>query len=391
VSLDLIGIQHDTSDSIRTAIAGGLGVTLNLVVLNCSHTHSGPMMYRHLFAGIEPAPKIETDYLNSLADKIILAARRAAKSLVPIEVELFHGTSRIGINRRGKDRQGHPGILPNPTGPSETNVWILRLSHPDGRPAAIVFSHACHPVIVYGFAHSAISADYPGAARKAVREKLGTNVHVQFVQGLAGNIRPRVNADVENNRWRSGSLADVQTAGRELADDVLTALKQNGQRLTLNLAGAMDRPFLPRSGPPPRAIYEKMLGGTNEFQKAVARYWLKRYDAEEGFARGDSWPVGLIRLAENQWVAYLAGEPVVEWGPKIAAWLAPRKTVVWGYCQESISYLPTEELLPQAGYEVLQSNQNRATTPAPFAPGIHEAIRKSLLGLAAFVELVDTL
>jgi neutral ceramidase len=385
VSMDVVGIQHDTSDRIRMAIAGALGVQLNLVVINCSHTHSGPFMYRHLFAGIEPYPQIETDYLNSLVDKIIATARHAANELRPVRIEVFSGKSEVGVNRRGKNRQGQPGILPNAAGPFGTNVWVMKLSHPNGEPAAVLFSYACHPVLVYGFAYTAISADFPGAARKALREELGEQVHVQFVQALGGNVRPRINADLENNRWRPANLADVQRAGGDLARDVVAATKTRSKNLKLDLAGTMDRPFLPRGERPPASIYEKMAASTNQFQQTVARYWLQRYRANEGFARGDSWPVGLIRLAENQWIAYLAGEPVVEWGPKIASWLAPRDLVVWGYCQESISYLPTEELLPEGGYEVAPSNFNRATTPAPFAAGIHEAIRASLLRQAAFI------
>jgi neutral ceramidase len=386
VSLDVVGMQHDTSERIRMAIAGELGVEINLVVLNFSHTHSGPFMYRNLFAGIGPAPQIETDYLNALVDKVILTARRAAKDMKPVMVEVFSGPSQVGINRRGKNKQGNIGILPNSRGPYATNVWVMKLSHPNGEPAAVVFSYACHPVLVYGFAYTAISADFPGAARTALRENLGTNVHVQFVQGLGGNIRPRINADVENTRWRPAGLADVQRAGGELATDVLAALKTKGETLKLDLAGSMDRPFVPRAAPPAPSIYEKMAAGTNKFQQTVAQYWLKRYQANEGFARGDSWPAGLVRLADNHWIAYLAGEPVVEWAPKISSWLAPRKIALWGYCQESISYLPTEELLSEGGYEVAPSNYNRATTPAPFGPGTHDAIRKSLLRQAAFLE-----
>jgi len=385
VSLDVVGMQHDTSERIRMTIAGELGVEINLVVLNFSHTHSGPFMYRNLFAGIGPAPEIETDYLNSLVEKITLTARRAAKDMRPVGVEIFSGPSKVGINRRGKSRQGNIGILPNAGGPYGTNVWVMKLSHSNGEPAAVVFSYACHPVLVYGFAYTAISADFPGAARAALRENLGTNVHVQFVQGPGGNIRPRVNADVENIRWRPAGPDDVRQAGGELAADVLAALKTKGETLKLALAGSMDRPFVPRAAPPPPSIYEKMAAGTNSFQQTVAQYWLKRYKADEGFARGDSWPVGLIRLADNYWIAYLAGEPVVEWGGRISSWLAPRKLIVWGYCQESISYLPTEELLPEGGYEVAPSNYNRASTPAPFAPGTHDAIRKSLLRQAAFI------
>ena len=166
-------------------------------------------------------------------------------------------------------------------------------------------------------------------------------------------------------------------------------MKTPGERLTLDLAGAGDRPFLPRGQAPPRERYEKMranaLVETNAYRLAVADYWLKRYDSGEGFARGDAWPLGLIRLAANQWVVHSGGEPCIEWRAKMSQWLAPLPIVTWGYSQEARSYLPVESMLPEGGYEVLESNQGRESTPAPFAPGIERAVRESLLRQLAFI------
>src|SRR5436305_712148 len=78
-------------------------------------------------------------------------------------------------------------------------------------------------------------------------------------------------------------------------------------------------------------------------------------------------------------------EPCVEWRPKISQWLSPWNIVTWGYSQESKSYLPTESMLPEGGYEVLDPNQARASTPAPYAPGIEAAVRESLLRQLAFI------
>src|SRR5262249_26228900 len=129
------------------------------------------------------------------------------------------------------------------------------------------------------------------------------------------------------------------------------------------------------------------LATTNEFHVAVSDYWLKRYDTGEGFARGDAWSLGLIRLAENQWIVHSGGEPCIEWRGMISRWLSPLKIVTWGYCQEAKSYLPTEALLPEGGYEVLESNQARASTPAPFAPGIEQTVRESLLRQLDFIKV----
>ena len=388
-SFDLIGLPHDLSDRIRIRMVHELGVDWNLVVLNTSHTHSGPYMLRSLMAGVGPPPQIEIDYFNSLEEKMVAATRAAAKALQPVEVEAFQGKSQVGINRRGKNEQGRRAILPDLTGPFDEKVWIMRLTPKDGSPPAIVFSCACHPVIVYGYALAALSADFPGTTRKLLRESLGPKAHAQFVQGFAGNIRPRILADPDKGRFRASKPGDVDRVARDLADVVLAGLKSPGEKLSLDIAGAADRPFLPRDKPPPRQRYDQMraeaLAKTNAYRLAVSDYWLKRYETGEGFARGDAWSLGLIRLAANQWVVHSGGEPCIEWRAKIAKWLSPLNIVPWGYCQEAKSYLPTESMLAEGGYEVLESNQGRESTPAPFAPGIEQAMRESLQRQLAFI------
>lgn len=391
VSLDMIGVPRDLSDRIRMAMVEELGVEWNLVVLNASHTHSGPYMIRSLMAGLEPPPQVEVDYFKSLEEKVVQAARAAAKSLQPVKVEVFQGTSQLGVNRRGKNKRGvQAGMVPDAHGPIDEKVWVMKLTPANGGAPAVVFSYACHPVIVYGFAYSAISADFPGATRKLLREALGAKTHVQFVQGFAGNVRPRVLANFEENRFRASKPADVQQAAKDLGGAVLAALKGPGEVLGLDFAGASDRPFLPRDKPPPRAIYERIraegLAATNRFRVSQSEYWLARYDSGEGFAKGDAWALGLVRLAPNLWVVLSAGEPCAEWRAKMAEWLAPLKIVTWGYSQEAKSYLPTEAMLPEGGYEVLESNRWRAATPAPFAPGIEAAVRESLLRQLGFIQ-----
>jgi hypothetical protein len=385
VSLDVVGIPHTLSEKVRTAIVHELGVDFNLVILNASHTHSGPYMIRELMAGVGPAPQIETDYHAALAEKLISAARLAGKKLRPVTVETFRGTSQVGINRRGTNATGKTAMVPNAKAPINELVWVLKLTPTDGSAPALVFSYSCHAVIAYGYANSAISADFPGVARNALREKLGL-AHVQFVQGTAGNVRPRIVADLEHNRFRAPKPEDLQVAGKQLADDVLAALNTKGDRLALNLAGASDRPFFPRGNPPARAIYEAMAKEPGEFRRAAAEYWLKRYDSGEGFAKGDAWPVGLVRLADNQWICCFAGEPCVEWSPKVKQWLGGRNVVVFGYSQEGLTYLPTEALLPQGGYEVDEANYTRGQSPARLAPGIEAAVRNSLKQQLAFIE-----
>lgn len=387
VSLDLIGLPPSLSERLRTSIVHELGVDFNLVVLNTSHTHSGPYMIRELLAGVGPAPQLESEYFATLSGKIISATRQAGKNLKAVKVETFRGTSQVAINRRNRNKAGKTAMLPNAKGPINDEVWVMKVSPLDGAKPALVFAYACHPVIVYGYAGAAISADFPGVTRNILRETLGA-AQVQFVQGTAGNVRPRVTANLENNTFSSGRGAtNLALAGQQLANDVLSALKANGHALALDFAAAADRPFLPRDNPPPRTLFEAMAKeAQSEFRRNAAAYWLARYDSGQGFAKGDPWPVGLIRLAADEWICCFAGEPCVEWAPKVKAWLGGRNVFVWGYSQQGLTYLPTEALLPEGGYEVDECNHTRAQSPARFAPGIEAAVRQSLQRQLAFIE-----
>ncbi len=380
VSFDLVGMPHELSDRIRTMLVHELGVDWNLTVLNTSHTHSGPQMNLGVMAILNPIPQNQLDYQNTVFEKVLQATRTAAKSMHPVKAEVFEGKSEIAINRRGHDKSGAPSMRPNADGPIADKLWVLKLTPLDGTAPAVIFSYACHPVIVYSYAGNAISADFPGQAREALRKELGEKTHLQFVQGLAGDVRPRALANLEKNSFRAAKPDDAPNVGMQLAKDVLASLQSTPKVLNLNLAADLERPFLPRDNPPPRAQYEKLLAdGKGERQRNIAKYWLQRYDSGVGFSKGDAWPTGLIRLADNQWVCYFAGEPCVEWGPKVSQWLAPRDIVFWGYSQETITYLPTAEMLPAGGYEVLECNRARGSSPAQFAPGIDESMHRSLL------------
>ncbi|PWU15425.1 MAG: hypothetical protein C5B50_15430 [Verrucomicrobia bacterium] len=385
ISMDLVSIPHELSDRVRLDMVHELGVNWNLVVLNASHVHSGPQTIHTLLAGQGPLPKNEADYFDMVEQTLVDAARRAAQNLEPVKVEVFEGKSQVAINRRGHDSDGKPAMKPNPRGPIAEKLWVLKLTPEQGEPPIIVFSYACHAVIVYEFAPASISADFPGVTRNVLHDKLG-GARVQFVQGLAGDVRPRVLADLPNNIFRLPRPDDVQQAGRDLAADVQAALKSRPRKLKLNLAGAADRPFLARGTLPPKAFEALFQNPRNKPQEDAAKYWLDCYQTGIGFSKGDPWPTGLLRLADNQWVFFTAGEPCVEWGPKVAQWLKPRNVVLWGYCQEGMSYLPTDEMLPEGGYEVLDSNKWRASSPAPLAAGVNESIRRSLMRQLAAIE-----
>jgi hypothetical protein len=160
VSFDMVGITHELGDRIRTAIVHEVGVEWNLVVLNCSTPWRA--VHDSQFDGrCRPAPKVESDYFDALTEKIISATRAAAKSLKPVDAEVFNGKSEVGINRRNRNRQGLMTMLPNANAPFDEKVWVLKLTPKDGGEAAVIFLRLSSSSR-HGAAFFAISADFPG-------------------------------------------------------------------------------------------------------------------------------------------------------------------------------------------------------------------------------------
>jgi neutral ceramidase len=382
VSVDQIGVDRETGSRLRHDLAEATGIPYAAVIVNFSHTHSGPMAGIEAYATDIPAPPELTAYDRTRDGRLVTLAHQAMQRLRPATLTLHRGTSQVGINRRNRNEDGSTGMQPNVEALYLPDLPIFDIYTEDGR--ALLFSYACHPVIVYGSAWNAISADYPGVCRRHLRQTLGDDLHCQFVQGLTGNIRPRVLADLEAGRFRKSTPADVQTAGTTLAEDILRALDTPGERLSLSLAAASGW-FPARRDPervPPLEVWQTLADSDNELERNLGRYWAGRYASGPPLTQAESWRIGLLQLTPEYLVAWFAGEPVAEWLGHLQEWLGGRQILALGYCQDVCGYLPTDELLPEGGYEVVESNRFMVSGPGIFAPGLNEAARQAFLGLA---------
>ncbi|MBI4579956.1 MAG: hypothetical protein HY718_09660 [Planctomycetes bacterium] len=389
VSLDLIGLAGSYGERLRADIAARLGVPPANVLVNCSHTHSGPMMNRETLAACGEPTELERRYLADLAAKVVDICGAAERGLQPVRVAVHEGTSDVGINRRNRGPNGEMAMLPHAAGPYERRVWILQMQTPEGRPAGVWFSYPCHPVIVYGYARRGISGEFPSFARREIRAALGSGVHVQFLQGCAGDIRPRVTADLDKGRFRKTTAADRDRAGRDLAAAVLAGLKQPGRTLTLDIAARTTRVELKRGKPPAESFYANVAKG-DDYRARAARYWLEEYSRGGPTNTTTNWAIGVVRLSSDQWMCWMGGEPVVEWTPLVRAWFDGRPVVTFGYTQEVPGYLPVDTLLDEGGYEVTSSNYFRTGNPAPFAPGLNDAVRRGVGAMLRDIEGLTT-
>ena len=384
ISVDLIGLAPVIAEPLRYDLSALTGIPMEAVVLNFSHTHSGPMGGFEGYATPVTKPRELHAYDERLCRNIVRVALEAVDNLQPVAVTEYRAASAVGINRRRISPSGEIQMGPNPDGAHNPDLWLIDVSAKESDDRCVVFSYGCHPVIVYGYAWDGISADYPGVCRATLRSELGANVHCQFIQGLAGNIRPRVLADPDRDAFRKSTPADTQAAGTELARDIVVALRNGGKELDLNIAAVQGRFLAPRDQAriPPVDHWRSLLDSEDELSRNLGGYWVARLESGIPPVKAVPWPVGLIRLAEGRRIAWIAGEVLAEWLDLVRIWLNDTDLIAWGYCQEGRGYLPTDELLPEGGYEVDRANTYTITGPGPFSDGLNAAARETFLSLA---------
>jgi neutral ceramidase len=382
LSLDMIGLSWTMSARLRHELAAQTGISFDRIIVNFSHTHSGPMSGFEGYATERAKPAAMAAYEEGLVGEAVAATHGALAKMAPVTVRWCRGNSQIGINRRARDEAGQMALRPNLQGHYNEDLWVLDICGADGS-RCVAFAHGCHPVIVYGYAWDAISADFPGVCRRVLQEELGEEVHAQFFQALAGNVRPRLLANSREGKFEKGSVDSPIIVGRELARDVQAALAAEGTELDLRLAVFSTWVMAERDQAVwPLAHWQKEAREENEMRRELGQYWSKRYADGPPPVRAVPWEMGLLQLSRSHRIAYFSGEVVGEWLPLVRAWLADENLVAWAYCQDGRGYMPTDALLAEGGYEVLQSNHYNKSGPGPFKTGLDEKVQRAFLALA---------
>jgi hypothetical protein len=239
LSLDLIGMDFALADRTRLEIRARTGITD--IFVHCTHNHSAPFTIPWSVLGPRWPPGPQQAWHDELAPKLAELVELADGRSEPAALRTGRATVRIGTNRR---LQSDLGVVmkPNASGPVVPWVDVLCVDRADGRPLALLFSHAAHPVIIHGSSRL-ISAEFPGFAARRLKERLGTDVVVLFGQGCGADI----NADPLR-----GGIAAAERAGDILAEAALEAASNTAdiapRRFTLSSAHA----YLPLQALPSR-------------------------------------------------------------------------------------------------------------------------------------------
>ncbi len=177
VTLDLVGIDRQFSLNVRQELEKLHGLTESQIAINCSHTHTGPIVARNLramyFLDAEQTRLVD-DYADTLHRNIVAVVGEAIKNLGAAKLSWGGGEASFAVNRRTNSEPEVPELAAagKLRGPVDHDVPVLTVMSAAGSLQAIVFGYACHATALSfyqwsgdwpGFAQIDLEREHPGA------------------------------------------------------------------------------------------------------------------------------------------------------------------------------------------------------------------------------------
>jgi neutral ceramidase len=389
VSLDLISTTSALTLSARQQIERLTGIPASNVLVSATHAHTGPELANreNRSAGLGDSSEATLRYSSSLpeliAESVRIAQVRATNANVSVAGGICEG---LAFNRRFYMRDGSVGWNPGKrnagvsaaAGGTDPSVEVV-LAEPSGIERSFAHSlgmyvgFAMHPDTVGG---TGLSADYPGALARRMREYHGADCITLFGNGTCGNLN---HIDVSWSRIQQG-VEEANRVGTVLAAAVFLAEKQL-QPITKFEIGAISKKVLlpvPELSEAEIASARVTVRSTHDdrgtnFLRLVQAYKVLDVAAREG----KPWEVEVQVLYlgdEVAWVS-LPGEIFVELGLAIKRRSPFRHTIPVELANGSIGYIPDRRSYLEGNYEPIS---------ARCAPGSGEIL------VEAVVELLGT-
>lgn len=380
MGFDLLFFSREEADRFKGALGRRLDIPASGILLNTSHTHTGPKVGSWFYTPSDPL------YLNRLESAIVTAALQARDSAREATLWAGAGTTELPMNRRLLNPKGKIEFRPNPSGVVCNTLPVVFVKDASGKPVCLLFSVSCHPSTVKGVDRSyLISADFPGAAMAKLDDWLGVPASL-FLQGTGGDAKASV-IGKGVKEWRAGTWEDVEKAGDMVANEVksvtgrLTRIVPDIRSASLS----MNWPLAPSIG---LAGYEEMMRNPKtdeESSPEIMKLWAKEQITclKRGWTLPSTVEITLhgMQLGKGLRLVGVEGEPVAELGLLMKKSFTSGVTFPLGYTDGARMYLPTTKMLSEGGYEVVSYWEYRQ--PAPLAGGMEKILADSLVALQA--------
>lgn len=388
IGCDLISVTRAITARVRRLVSAAAGLPPEAIMLNTSHTHSGPNV-----AGYRGWGEMDGPYREMVPQRIADAALRALGALR--EAAMFHAEvpcEGIGLNREyDQDAQPLEAVLPESWRPAkpeltDTTCHVARFEA-GGKTIGFFSYFGCHPVVCCA-ATRYIHGDYCGVATNLLEREQPGSVGL-FLQGAQGDVntcvvhKPEQESllalDVIASRYARAvrrGLAEARPAPVESLACVLREVSFTRKPLDLKQLRALlaEQETIMQAPGASDAEHQVRMAAVN----AIAlRQWIAA--AEAGQAEAPPTEVQGFRVGK---ILFLASpfETFQAIKNEVKARAGVPVTLVLGCTNDTLGYAPDRTAAARGGYAADVVPLILGTRP--FAR-IHDELVEQLLALAA--------
>jgi hypothetical protein len=373
VTLDLISVPREVRDWLEEQALERYQLPPEALLMNASHTHCGPEVRPNKVYLPKDRAEQCRQYVDSVQEKLVALVGRALEDLAPASLSYTHARAGFAMNRRKPTEKGFRNH-PNPDGPVDHDVPVLKVKTADEQLKAVLFGYACHSTTL-GFYQ--FCGDYSGFAQRNLEEARPGTMAL-FLAGCGGDQNPYPRSELEM----------CEQHGRALSNGVEAALQTNARPVRGPLSMALDEVVLEFAEPPAREQLETEAQSKNKWERQHAEILLKELD-EAGKLR-TTYPtlVQVVRFGDDLILVALPGEVVVDYSLRFKSELAGPAVWVAGYSNDVFGYLPSLRVLEEGGYE--GGGAMRYTSlPGPFAPSVEKLVVDKVHELAGKAQVAE--
>ena len=362
VTSDLLGFPQALAEGIAARANKQYKLTRDRLILNSSHTHSGPVVRKSLIGAYDLPPEqaaLIDAYSAEIEGKIVAMIGQALRDLAPAKVSYGVGYAGFAMNRRQPTPNGIINGV-HPEGVVERDVPILKIESPEGKLRGVVFGYACHNTTLTGQFYQ-FSGDYAGFASLAI-EKSHPGALALFVAGCGADINP----------YPCSKLELAEQHGNELAQAVEKVLEGKLTPVAGRIRTAFDRALLPFATPPSREEFQARLKDQNVYVRRHAERMLGRLARDGKLIAEYPCPVQVLRIGDDFTLVAIGGEVVTDYSLRLKREIKGRVWVA-GYSNDVFAYVPSARMFPEGGY-VVNDSMLYYDHPVAFKPELEEII-----------------
>ena len=338
LSYDLLFHSRDLYEFVYNHVKSFTDINMSDILINYTHNHNAPSVlgYNDFSSSDE--------YEELLKSKTISVINEAFSNMKSGSLEYGVVSGNWNINRRLPTDEGIK-LAPNPDGPSDKNMYAIKLLSSDHCLKGLIINYACHPVHYPDTL--GLTSEYPGFLCKSIEKDI-PGCMPMFIQGAGADTRPL--GTVDGDKFIHRSFEHIESMANSMKEALVKSLNSNAFKPVItNFNSVSFSVEIPTDDEGREFFYDNSLNkALSAHLRQNADYIYRNYDS---IKNSFTLQCGLIKLSDNLVIAHMGGEPVCQVKFLLEKVLLEFNVIFAGYT-DACSYIVIDSMIDEDGYEV---------------------------------------